>query len=797
MMRPELPDRDTIAELPPDGGPEFNRLVFESSPYLLQHARNPVDWWPWCEEAFEHARREDLPIFLSVGYSTCHWCHVMERESFEDEEIGRILSERFVPIKVDREERPDIDDIYLTATQLMVGRSGWPNSVWLTPDKRPWYSGTYFPPESRGGLPGFGELLKHLAAAWKSQRDEIEARADQLEEAIRNSVRLSETTAVPLTRALHNGAVEALADRFDRRYAGFGGEPKFPPHTALRLLLRRHRTTGDEQALQMALETLDAMARGGLHDHVGGGFHRYCIDAWWLVPHFEKMLYDNGQLARTYAIAHEITGNREYELAARGACDWVLREMTDEAGGFYAALDADSEGEEGRFYLWERDEVLEVIGGEAGTLLCDIFNVQEDGNFADEATGERSGRNILHLSRSGIADGDLWPFVQSAKQQLLEARDARVRPHRDEKVLAAWNGLMIGGLAVAARVFDERAYTRAAVRAADFVLNEMRRGNRLGRAWCDGSIAGPGYLDDYAFMIDGLLDLHQSTGEKHRLEQATGLAEEMLRLFEDRCGGGFFFTAEDDEELFARTKRPFDQSIPSGNGMATLALVRLAARTGDEHYLQAAEGALQIFSNVMQNAPTSTGTLLVATDRYLDLEEADRQNREEEEAALQAPDARAIRGPITVEAWASLRRAAPNTEVQIAVRVTIEDGWHINAHAPGQDNLAGTELSLDAAEERYLLAGVDYPEPETITLKAADEEFAAYLGQIWLHALIAIGPEVEEGSAPLRLSLLAQPCNANECGRPRRYRLELPMLIDREAAEQGRHPEIFDRFNGR
>ena len=793
-MRQELPDRDEIADLPPDGGPDFNRLIFESSPYLLQHARNPVDWWPWCDEAFESAREQDLPVFLSVGYSTCHWCHVMERESFESERIARLLNEGFVPIKVDREERPDVDEIYMTATQLMTGHSGWPNSVWLTPDRRPWYAGTYFPPESRGGMPGFDDLLERLAGAWKTERNEVEGRGIQLQDAIRGSTTLRDAAPVPLTRALLRGATEALADRFDSRYGGFGDQPKFPPHTALRLLLYQHQVTGEERALEMAVETLNAMARGGLHDHVGGGFHRYCTDAWWLVPHFEKMLYDNGQLSRSYAIAYEVTGAREYEIAARGICDWALREMLDEAGGFYSALDADSEGEEGKFYLWDRDEVIDAVGGEAALLLCEIFNVREDGNFTDEVTGRRSERNILHVSDEGLMDEELWPFVQQAKQSLLEVRAERIRPHRDEKVLAAWNGLMIGGLAVAGRVFDEPAYTEAASRAAKFVLTEMRRDGRLMRGWRDGALTGPGYLDDYAFMAEGLLDLHESTGDRRRLDEASELAEEMLRLFGDSRGGGLFFTAEEDEELLARMKRPFDQSTPSGNGVAARALVRLAGATGQANWLETSEDLLETFSAAMQNAPTSTEALLTATGHFLDMQERLTDTEETRRDAEEAPDARAQRGPITVTAWASRRRARPGDQIEVAIRVQIEDGWHVNAHEPLQENLVGTEVQPGDGSGCYRLDGVDYPDAEQLQPEFADEALAVYVGEVWLRARISVNPDADSGHEALQMSLVAQPCDDRACGRPERHILELPLEVDPDASDEPRHGAVFERF---
>ena len=792
-MRQELPSREQIEQLPPDGGEEFNRLIFESSPYLLQHARNPVDWWPWCDEAFDRAAELDRPVFLSIGYSTCHWCHVMERESFESDEIAAILNEHFVPIKVDREERPDLDEIYMTATQLLTGRGGWPNSVWLTPDRRPWYAGTYFPPEGRGGMPGFGELLTQLAEIWDGQRDQVEAQANQLQQSIRSSATLGDHAPVALTPALLRGAVEALSDRFDERFGGFGGPPKFPPHASLRLLLEEYERSGNERALAMATGTLDAMSRGGIHDQVGGGFHRYSTDQYWLVPHFEKMLYDNGQLAAVYALAWEATGSEEYEIAARGICDWVMRDMADPAGGFYSALDADSEGVEGKFYLWDRNEVIDVLGEETGALACDLLNIKRDGNFTDEVTGRKSDLNIPHLSRSGLPNEELWPFVQQAKDQLLERRNTRVWPHRDEKVLASWNGLMISGLATVGRVFDDQHYLDAAQAAAQFVLDEMRVDGRLMRVWRDGAAKQPGYLDDYAFLAVGLLDLHEATGDEHWLNEAQALAEEMLRLFEDTRGGGLFFTAADSEELLARVKRPFDQAIPSGNAMAALVLVRLAAATGETQYVEAAERTLTTFSAAMQNAPTSTETMLLASARFLDLEGAEEPQSAEETSAVPEPDARTSRGPVTVEAWASQRVADAGDEVDVALRVEVADGWHINAHEPLEDYLVPTEVEL-AEGERYALMQADYPEPIEIEPEFSDEPLAVYEGEAWVRLRVKVLPDAEEGNAPLRLTLTAQPCDDTSCGRPERHTLELPMRIVEDAPDEQRNEAVFERF---
>lgn len=787
-MREQLPTRAEIGKLPPDGGPEFNRLIFETSPYLLQHARNPVDWYPWGEEAFARARAEDRPIFLSVGYATCHWCHVMARESFEDEETARVLNEHFVAIKVDREERPDIDELYMTATQLMTGAGGWPMSVWLTPDGRPWYAGTYFPPASTHGLPGFRDLLQALAETWRTRRAEVEAQADQICQAIRSSARSRAIARVPLSLALLRGAVEALSDNFDERFGGFGDAPKFPPHATLRLLLFEYRRSGEERALEMARKTMDAMARGGIHDHVGGGFHRYATDRAWLVPHFEKMLYDNAQLARSYAELFAITGEPEHARTARRTCEWVLREMTEPGGGFYAALDADSEGVEGKFYQWTRAEVMEVLGEEAGALFADIFHLRDDGDSSP--AGAAHATTIPHLSRIG-PEPELWPWIDRATATLRTHRDTRVRPLRDEQVLAAWNGLMIGGLATAGRLLDEPGYLEAAARAAEFVLTHMRADGRLLHVWCDGAARVPGYLDDYAFLAEGLLDLHAATGDARWLEEARALADAMLELFGDE-GGGFFFTAEDTGKLLARFKRPFDGATPAGNGVAALVLVRLAAITGEARYMNAARATLETFSTAMRNVPTATGSLLLATGEYLALV-GESPTDHAGDATEEGADTRVTRGPLTVEAWASARAVRPGDDLRVAVRIEIAEGWHINSHDPRQDYLAPTKLVvLDPPDVG--LREVRYPEGVIATPDFTDEALSVYRGEVWLVARLAVADDAAEGPCTIHLELATQACDDTHCGAPERHLLELPLRIDAEAAPERRHSALFARF---
>ncbi|MFC2076229.1 thioredoxin domain-containing protein [candidate division KSB1 bacterium] len=521
MSEKTLPSPEVISKLPPDGGPHYNRLIHERSPYLLQHAANPVDWHPWGDAAFEKARADNKPIFLSIGYSTCHWCHVMERESFENEQIAKILNENFIPIKVDREERPDIDEIYMKATQLVTGGGGWPNSLWLTPDGRPWFAGTYFPPQDAYGRPGFRTVLLSLAEYWETRPDDVETQAEQIREAMERMSSVGDFSGTgKLSSLLIERSLESHRESFDSGWGGFGGAPKFPPHGSISLIFDQYQRTGDQSDLDMALNTLKRMAAGGIHDHLGGGFHRYSTDARWLTPHFEKMLYDNAQLSRAYVDAYLISGDEDFRVAAVGTYDWVLREMTDSKGGFYSAIDADSEGEEGKFYVWGRDEVISILGEEEGDLFCSVYNVRTEGNFSDEATGNTPGTNIIHLEKPideiaadlGLEQSDLRRRLAESRKKLLERRDQRVHPYTDDKVLTSWNGLMIGSLAYGGLELDEPRYTAAAGRATDFILAEMYRDGRLLRSFREGGAGLNAYLDDYAFLIHGLLELYGEGG---------------------------------------------------------------------------------------------------------------------------------------------------------------------------------------------------------------------------------------------------------------------------------------------
>jgi uncharacterized protein YyaL (SSP411 family) len=592
-----------------------NRLIHESSLYLRQHARNPVDWYPWGPEALARARDLDRPIFLSIGYSACHWCHVMEHESFEDEATAELLNRHFVPIKVDREERPDLDTIYMTALQAMTQEGGgWPLSVWLTPDLHPFYAGTYFPPSNRYGRPGFRTLLEAIAEAWKTRRDDITQQSAEVVRFLNQNQPAG--GARELRPELLSNSARALQRIFDPRYGGFGRAPKFPHPMEIRLLLRVWKRFGDDTALHMVRHTLDRMAAGGIYDQMGGGFHRYSTDERWLVPHFEKMLYDNALLASAYVEAWQATGDPEYRRVASETLDYVLREMTDPAGAFYSTQDADCEGEEGKFYVWTRAEVEGVLGAEDARLFFAAYDITDAGNWEGHNIPNRP-RTWPEVARSlGVPEDELRRRCREMADRLYQARAKRVWPGRDEKVLTAWNGLMIAAFAQAGAAFDEPRYIAAAVRAADFVLANLRRPDgRLFRTTAVGSAPKlDAYLEDYAYLIEALTRLYEATFEAKWVESAVGLADLMVRDFHDVANGGFFYTAIGHEPLITRTKDSHDGSTPSGNAMAATALLRLSAFTGRHDFRDLGDKTLNSFAGLMAEAPAASGQMLNALD---------------------------------------------------------------------------------------------------------------------------------------------------------------------------------------
>ena len=599
-----------------------NRLARESSPYLRQHANNPVDWYPWGDEAFEKARREDRPVFLSIGYSSCHWCHVMERESFENEEIARFLNTHWVSIKVDREERPDVDDVYMTAVQLTSGRGGWPLSAFLLPDKRPFFAGTYFPPDDRHGRPGFFSVLRRLDAAWREKREDLESGAAEIaSEVVAASGLAARGAPEPLSPGSLGLLGAALSRLFDPDHGGFGDAPKFPPHLALAWLLRRG-AAGDAAALAMAEATLEAMALGGIRDHLGGGFHRYSTDAEWFLPHFEKMLTDNAQLLGVYARAYALTGNDLYRRVARETGEYLLREMAGPEGGFYASTDADSEGEEGKYFVWDPSEIRELLGEDEGRDFCEWYGVQEGGNFFDEASGHRTGANILHLSKKIPPESE--ERLAPLRAALLAARSRRVPPALDDKRIAGWIALAVSGLAIAGRILNEVRFLEAARAGARFLLEDCRDGaGRLQRTWKDGVGKIPAFLEDEAFFVHALLDLAEGDDEGGPgvwRDEAVAAAASMRARFKRKDGPGFTFSGDGNETLLVNGRDLFDKATPSGSGAAAWALARLALKTGERELVREAREAADEVSWLMTRSPHGTESWFFTYETLLEFE---------------------------------------------------------------------------------------------------------------------------------------------------------------------------------
>jgi hypothetical protein len=591
-----------------------NRLINETSPYLRQHAHNPVDWYPWGEEALARARRENKPILLSVGYSACHWCHVMEHESFEDDATAQLMNTHFINIKVDREERPDIDHIYMNAVQMLTGRGGWPMTMFLTPDGKPFFGGTYYPKEDRYGMPGFRRVLLAVAQAYREKPDDVQKTVGQLMAGLQRMEAPEAGQALDAATVLD--AAAGLSQAYDATHGGLGQAPKFPNEAALELFLRAHRAGGDGRYLDMVLHTLRQMARGGIYDQVGGGFHRYSVDERWLVPHFEKMLYDNAQLVPLYLAAYQLSGDRFFADVAADVLAYVTREMRSPEGGFYSTQDADSEGEEGKFFLWDVAEVRQLLGDEKAEIICRYWDINEAGNFEQ--------RNILHatLEIEQLATmfrrevDDVRRIVAEARCKLFGARAQRVKPGLDDKMLTSWNALMISAYAKAAEVLGSEEHGRIAADAVAFVERTLQRDDRLLSTYKDGTAKLNGYLDDYAFFVAALLDVFELVQDRHYLDRAVRLTGAMLAHFWDTGAAGFFFTSDDHEALIVRSKPSFDGSIPSGNSVAVRDLLRLYHHTGQADYLERAEAALRLYAGAMRRQPFGFANLLCALDLY-------------------------------------------------------------------------------------------------------------------------------------------------------------------------------------
>lgn len=637
-----------------------NHLIHETSPYLLQHADNPVDWYPWGAEAFEKARREHKPVLLSIGYSACHWCHVMAHESFENEAIAELMNENFVNIKVDREERPDLDQIYMNAVQMMTHHGGWPMTVFLTPDAVPFYGGTYYPPEDRYNMPGFPRVLISMAEAYRDRQDDIRETGVSL---VNELQRLSATGGAdyPIEPELLDAAYVGIVRNYDSAHGGFGGAPKFPPAMTLEFLLRTHARTGNRDALQMVAHTCRKMANGGMYDQLGGGFHRYSTDARWLVPHFEKMLYDNALLSRLYLHYFQVSGESLARETVEGILDYVLREMTHADGGFYSTQDADSEGHEGKFFVWSMDEIRAALGDNDARTFAAYYNVTEGGNF--------EGKNIPKVT--GSDDADLRASLAESRRKLFELREQRVKPDRDEKILTAWNGLMLASFAEAGVVLNRPDYTDAARRNAEFVLANLRRDGALLRTWKDGVAKFNAYLEDYAFLAEGLVTLYETTGDFRWLKEALALTDRMIDEFWDDEGGGFFFTGKSHENLIVRSKDYFDNATPSGNSVTALVLLRLGILTNNERYRNVATAVLREIADQARRYPSGFGYALSAADFLLSTPK---------EVAIVGGDI----SPLLGETW---RRYLPNKVVAPSVSGEV-DGVMLLENRPMLNGLA-------------------------------------------------------------------------------------------------------------
>ena len=721
-----------------------NRLVHETSPYLLLHAHNPVDWYPWSDEALERAKKENKLIFLSVGYSTCYWCHVMERRVFSNPEIAEMMNKDFINIKIDREERPDLDEIYMTATQLLTQRGGWPNSVFLTPDLKPFYAGTYFPPTDMPGRPGFPTILDAVHEAWVTREAEVIESANQISDTIEMATSRGFTalTAKPLNRSLITGALDYLRTAYSHAYGGFGNAPKFPSPANLELLLSEYERTPDAEVLKMVKHTLDMMAYGGMYDQIGGGFHRYSVDAKWLVPHFEKMLYDNAQLAKVYLRAYQLTQEPRYQRVAEEIFGFVFREMTAPEGGFYSALDAETDAEEGKYYVWTADEIEGVLGKKEAKPFGDVYGVQKGPNF--------EGKNVLYVPEGTAAENTLVS-VASAREKLLAARAKREYPLLDTKIIVNWNGLMIDALAYGYQVLGEERYLTAATKATHFILDTVRKPDgELWHTYTAGITKQDAYLDDYAFFVKGLLGLYRATGEEQWLKLAKALTDTMIQLFWDDKNGGFYYTRADAKHLIVRTKKPYDSAIPSGNAVAVENLVGLGM-----DYQNYAEKTLRTFAESMSQAPSSFMYALFALNQYLFLQEG-----------LSSATVPLVTATTQV-------KSKEDEILNIELHLKIASGWHINANPVGQANLIPTTLAVDTDTFMEII-DVAYPNGRSARFEFSDESLNVYEGNLTIPLKLKLKPNATpKTNAQGTLKLTYQPCNETECLLPRT--LDIPL----------------------
>lgn len=739
-----IANADEAALKNPDGSWKWtNRLVDETSPYLLLHAHNPVDWYPWSDEAIALAKKENKIIFLSVGYSTCYWCHVMERKVFSNPEIAAVMNKNFINIKIDREERPELDEIYMTATQLLVQRGGWPNSVFLTPDLKPFYAGTYFPPTDMPGRPGFPTILDAVHEAWVTRATEVIESANQISNTIEMATSRGFTAlnARALDRSLTTSALDYLRTAYSHAYGGFGTAPRFPSPANLEFLLSAYQResggqtapTKDESLLKMITHTLDMMAYGGIYDQIGGGFHRYAVDAKWLIPHFEKMLYDNAQLAKVYLQAYQLTQEPRYRRVAEETFSYIFREMTAPEGGFYSALDAETDAEEGKYYVWTADEIQKILGNPKDTSrFNEIYGVDKGPNF--------EGKNVLYVPEGSEVEGSVKDLA-TAREKLLTARTEREYPLLDTKIIVNWNGLMIDALAYGYQVLGEERYLAAASKAAQFILETLKKPDgELWHTYTAGVVKQDAYLDDYAFLVRGLLGLYEATAENQWLDSARTLTDKMIQLFWDDKNGGFYYTKADAKHLIVRTKKPYDSAIPSGNAVAVQNL--LAFGTDYRNY---AEKTLRTFAESMAQSPSSFMFMHFALNGYL-TSEADEGSSE----------------PSIVTAIAKVTKrddAVFNVELQLKIAA----GWHINANPAGQDNLIPTTVTVDA-NAPIEIVDIAYPKGRTTRFEFSNDPLNIYEKSLTIPLRLKQKPNVtREKNAPIILKLTYQPCNDTEC----------------------------------
>ncbi len=763
-----------------------NRLIDSTSPYLLQHAHNPVDWYPWGEEALERAKRENKPISLSVGYSTCYWCHVMEREVFENPEIAVLMNELFINIKVDREQRPDLDEIYMTATQLMTRRGGWPNNVFLTPDLEPFYAGTYFGPTDQGSRPGFPTLLRALSDQWTNQQQEVLATAERAASTIRRVLGERRQTTAPsaLSAAVVDRAVAELSQRYDRRLGGFGAAPKFPNDFTYPLLFNVHDRTGDQGTLDMATHTLRMMAAGGIYDHVGGGFHRYSTDAQWRVPHFEKMLYNQAQLVVSYVAAYESTGDPMFADVARGILRCVAEVMTGTDGQFYSALDAETDAVEGAYYVWTRSEVQQLLSGGDLALFDQVFAL---GNVPTFPGHKHPDGGVLYM-RKPITEvtrdlnapyAGLRAQVDSLLSRMKARRDQRTLPHLDDKVISGWNGMMLGAYADAGMTLAEPSYITAAERAAAFVLERMRRPDgQLLRVWRRGVAGQSAFQEDYSFVIQGLLVLNEATDDVRWLDAAVELTRISDELFWDTAEGGYYF-AQDTPDLIARSKSISDGAIPSGNSTMLHCLVQLWQVTGDDIYRQRVEQMLRTFGGTLAASPSSQIHMVHALEEWLRSKKStSRKPRPPSEITL--PGLGSVTGGIppldgeqhvTASVLADPTRVRPGETFLVHVDLTVEDGWHINANPASSPLLIPTIADL-RGDSPVELVSVTYPEAETLRAAYAEEPIRVLDGQVRITLKVRLDGSAQSGTTvPVRVLIQYQACDDTRC-LPHKERIE-------------------------